>query len=396
MSVFASFREKPFLEKFAIFFLVLFCIHYIPIEGRLSVGPVKVVTMVVCYFLLFTKVFAISKAFVFGSLYFFYMLFTATFHPESFRWSTILFRAMFIYSFVTFYHLVYVARCFTIDSFLSIVKGLIFAYTICLLLQQVCIIVGLRVFPLFNLCQFLDRGLGGNSLSYEPSSFGRFMAVLYYAYLKCNEYKSGVALTLRDCFKEHKIITYSVLYCIFTMGSGTAFISLALVSLYFLKGWHMLLSLPIFIGVFMIMDYMELEQFKRASSAAEATMTLNRRKVEQADGSAATRIKPMLNTLTIDLSKEESWFGAGIDSAKKLNIYSDKLMIGEINDYGFIAYLLGLLFVFSCAIRFFSIPTIMYFAGVGGGTSNIAYGWGILMVFTCVNYFYREYKGHGY
>jgi hypothetical protein len=180
------------------------------------------------------------------------------------------------------------------------------------------------------------------------------------------------------------------------MGSGTAFISLALVSLYFLKGWHMLLSLPIFIGVFMIMDYMELEQFKRASSAAEATMTLNRRKVEQADGSAATRIKPMLNTLTIDLSKEESWFGAGIDSAKKLNIYSDKLMIGEINDYGFIAYLLGLLFVFSCAIRFFSIPTIMYFAGVGGGTSNIAYGWGILMVFTCVNYFYREYKGHGY
>ena len=27
---------------------------------------------------------------------------------------------------------------------------------------------------------------------------------------------------------------------------------------------------------------------------------------------------------------------------------------------------------------------IMYFVGVGGGTSNIAYLWGLLMVFTCV------------
>jgi hypothetical protein len=32
----------------------------------------------------------------------------------------------------------------------------------------------------------------------------------------------------------------------------------------------------------------------------------------------------------------------------------------------------------------------MYFLGIGGGTSNIAYGWGLLMLFTCVKYFNHQ------
>jgi hypothetical protein len=253
-------------------------------------------------------------------------------------------------------------------------------------------IVGFRVFPLFNLCQVLDRGLGGNSLTYEPSTFARIMGVLYYAYLKCNEYKTGAALTLQNCIRKHKWVTVAFLYSILTMGSGTAFIVLGIVSLYFLKGWNMVMAIPILIGVFALMNSLELKQFKRASSSVEATMTLDGKRVAEADGSAATRIMPMLNTLKIDLSDHRSWFGAGIDTAKKLGVYSDKLMLGEINDYGLIAYLLGLWLVFSCSIRFLSIPTIMFFIGVGGGTGNIAYGWGILMLFTCVNYFYSNYE----
>jgi hypothetical protein len=307
MRLFDSFREKPFIVQFAIFFLILFCVHYIPIESRNGVGSVKIAMMVLCFYVLFTKVFMVSKALIIGTIYFLFMLSTATFHPSSFRWSTILFRGMFIYSFVTFYHLVYVARCFTIESFLSILKNLIFAYTVCLILQQLCMVVGLRFLPLLNLSYSLDRGLWGNSLTYEPSTFGRLMSVFYYAYLKCYEYKTGKALNLHDCFNEHSKVTYAYLYCVFTMGSGTAFISLGIVSLYFLRGWHMFLSLPLLLGVFSLMNYMEIEQFKRASSVAEATMSLDSRKVEETDGSAATRIKPILNTFTIDLSKRESW-----------------------------------------------------------------------------------------
>jgi hypothetical protein len=41
---------------------------------------------------------------------------------------------------------------------------------------------------------------------------------------------------------------------------------------------------------------------------------------------------------------------------------------------------------------FMSLPTIMFFVGVGGGVGNIAYCWGILMIFTTIRYFYTKYK----
>ena len=41
---------------------------------------------------------------------------------------------------------------------------------------------------------------------------------------------------------------------------------------------------------------------------------------------------------------------------------------------------------------FMSLPTIMFFVGVGGIVGNIAYGWGILMIFTVVRYFQIKYK----
>lgn len=389
--------DERFIVKLATFILILFCIHYIPLETRNGIGVVKLGAMAVCLALFLIRIPQVTKALVIGLVYFFYMALTASFHPETFRASTILFRAAFIFTFVAFYSFVHVERCFTIDSFLDVITKLIYAYVIVLLLQQVAILVGMRIFPLINLCQFLDRGLGGNSLTYEPSTFGRMMGVLYYAYLKCNEYKTGEKLSLKEIFSErHKWVTIGVLYSILTMGSGTAFIVLAVVSLYFLKGWNMLLAIPIFVSVYFILDFMEVSQFERARLVMQATASQDGDMVMEADGSAATRIKPMLNTLThLNLSEKESWFGAGIDSTKGISIYSDKIMIGEINDYGLVAYFLGLILVFSCSIRFFSIPTIMFFAGIGGGTGNIAYGWGILMVFLCVRYFHDQYKNMG-
>ena len=62
-------------------------------------------------------------------------------------------------------------------------------------------------------------------------------------------------------------------------------------------------------------------------------------------------------------------------------------IIGEIDDYGLIAYALSLSLVFLCAIDFFSLATIMFFLGIGGGTGNIAYGWGLLMLFVEMSIF---------
>ena len=69
-------------------------------------------------------------------------------------------------------------------------------------------------------------------------------------------------------------------------------------------------------------------------------------------------------------------------------------MMGGIDDYGLISYILGLGLIFLCAINFFSIATIMFFLGIGGGINNIAYGWGILMIFTCVKYFSKNHDDY--
>lgn len=62
--------------------------------------------------------------------------------------------------------------------------------------------------------------------------------------------------------------------------------------------------------------------------------------------------------------------------------------MGQVDDYGFICLLLSYLMVFACMIRFRSIATIMLFLGIGGGTMNIAYGWGLLFIFMVTRYFY--------
>jgi hypothetical protein len=64
-----------------------------------------------------------------------------------------------------------------------------------------------------------------------------------------------------------------------------------------------------------------------------------------------------------------------------------KAKIGNIDQYGLISYIVLLIFVFICCFKVSSLQTLMFFAGVGGGVGNIAYLWGILMLFTVIRYF---------
>ena len=122
-------------------------------------------------------------------------------------------------------------------------------------------------------------------------------------------------------------------------------------------------------------------------------MTMDADEVQETDGSASTRIAPMLNTINnLDLSSFDTWFGHGVDYSYNIAKKKGIKILGAIDDFGLIAYILSLFLVFSCAIDFFSLATVMYFLGVGGGTTNIAYGWGLLMIFTCIKYFNHQNK----
>lgn len=384
--------ESITLRKYTILILFLMLTQYIPIESRAGVSYVKVAMMIITLFV-FVPYLQITKAFVCVLLYMTWIFLTAKIlHPWNFRASTIIYMYMFFITYVAFYNFVWVQKVFTLDYFITLVRNLIYILTVVLILQQIFITIGILYFPIINLCQILNRGIGANSLTYEPSTFARIMGVLFYAYIKCNEYKNGSKLTIISLLSmSHKWVTIAFLWSMLTMGSGTAFICLGILSLYFMKGFQFLYSIPIIISIYFTLNFFEVKQFNRAVSAAQATMTGDTQEIRDIDGSASARIAPLLNTLNMNFTEAKSWFGEGCDTGLR-NRHTDNRYIGEINDYGLIAYFLGLILVFSCAIKPSSLATLMFFMGIGGGTGNIPYAWGLLMILTCVRYFSETYR----
>lgn len=373
------------LHNLTLFIIVLMCIQYIPIETRAGVSPVKVAVMAFMPFVLLSHL-RFNKALGLGFAYILWLYVTAALlHPETFRASTILYSAMFVTTFVVVYTSVWEYEALTLAEFLQFLRVFFYVLIGFLLAQQACLFAGIKLMQAINLCQILDRGIGANSLTFEPSTLGRLLAVLYYAILKCTEYQRGEKVAITEVLKgDLKWVTVLYAWAVLTMGSGTAFVAAGIVSLYFMRGWYFLLAIPIFIGVYFTIEHFDNESFTRAQKASIATMTGDSSDIIETDGSAATRIAPMLNTLHADFTDYDFWVGKGCDNRVALS----KRNMGHIDDYGFISYILELLFIFVCCMNFRSLATLFFFTGIGGGIGNISYGWGLLMIFCCVKYFY--------
>ena len=377
------------LTKYATVFIILYCIYYIPIDTRQALGPVKLTLLGINVLVLLTHTFKMSRAMLIGIIYLLYQFISASFHPESWRWSTLLYSTGLVTTYICFYNLVVVEKVFTINYFIRICKWVMMAYFVVCIIQQTFIVLGMPYMPLVNLTQIFDRGIGCNSLCQEPSTFARFMLVFYYAYIKCSEYKRGEgAFTLKELFSgEHKWVTIRFLWMMLTMGSGTAFVCLILLSLYFVRRHNWYYVIPLLVICYSLIQASGIEALDRATSTIEATSTLDAQTVRETDGSASARIAPMLNSLNADFSRFDTWFGKGIDAGHRTS--SDKVTM--FDDYGFIFWIISVTFSFACGYNFFSLATFFVFAGVGGGAGgNIQYAWSLMMIMTCVKYFHEN------
>ena len=390
--MFDIFKGQRGLTLFATILIIFYGIYYMPIDSFGMNAPIKMALMASSILVLLFYTFKTSKALIWGIIYLIFQYCVASFHPETFRWSTYIYSILLVLTYVSFYNLVYIEKVFTIDHFIRICKWFMMLYFVWCIIQQILTIAGLGYFPLFNMMSNLNRGIGCQSLSMEPSTFARFMLVFYYAYVKCCEYKRNEgAFTLSELFSgEHKWVTIRFLWMMLTMGSGTAFLCLILFALYFVREHNWYYVIPILIVSFILLQNSGIEALDRATNTIEATATLDKRTIQETDGSAAARIAPIINSLNADFSKKETWFGYGIDYGKNLGSFYKQT--GTIfDDYGFALYLISLFFAFSCAYRFFSLATLFMFAGVGGGVgNNIQYLWELAMVMTCVRYFYEN------
>lgn len=387
--MFDIFKGHSKLTLFATVLIILYGIYYIPIDSFATNAPIKMTLMVSSIIVLLFATLKISRALIWGFIYLLLQYVVASFHPETFRWSTYLYSVLLVVTYVCFYNLIVIEKVFTIEHFIKICKWFITLYFIVCAIQQVLIVVGINYLPAVNLMLILDRGIGCQSLSMEPSTFGRFMLVFYYAYVKCCEYKRDEGpFTLRELFSgEHKWISIMFVWMMTTMGSGTAFVCLILFSLYFVRAYNWYYIVPIIVVGYALIQTSGFEQLDRATSVINATTTMDKENIQETDGSAAARISPIINSINADFTKKETWLGHGIDYGKNNSSFSKQT--GTLfDDYGFVFYIVSLLFAFSCAYKFWSLGCIFMFAGIAGGMgSNIQYAWELAMVMTCVRYF---------
>lgn len=389
----------PHLSLYSIFtnsaivtcLLVLFNILYLPLE-RDAISIVKVMVMGVCPLVFILKGPIVSKALLLGISYWLLVYFLSAFKGEM-RFSTIGFLGMYLCMFITYYDLI-LKGAFSLTHFQKVLKCLIVAYGVVLIAQQMCLMVGIRNLPLINLQgQFYLSISKLPSLSLEPSHSARILSVAMLGYLRCIEITKHRKPLVKELFsKEHIWVSVLFLWCIFTMGSGTAFVGIAILSLYFITRKSAIYIVPILITLFILGQSMEIKQLNRAVALAGATMNGSVEEMNEADGSGASRFIPVVNFLTkTDLTKVETWIGK--KSMAKDKLWWTRMDRSIIDQYGLIAFVLSMVLVYSCMIRrFFSIETLMFCLLLGFAIGNIYYSWGCLMIMTGVRYFQEKYE----
>ena len=379
------------LRNFTAFLLVLFCIHYIPIESRAGVSFVKVGASVLSLFVLMVYSCKVAKTMMLFVIYYVFVLSAALMHPTTLRWSTVLYLGSFLIMYVTYYNLISIEKVFSLDFFIKLLKGLLTAYFITLVIQQIFLLAGIKIFPLINLVQIIDRGIGANSLSYEPSSAARIMGASFLALLRMLELKYNRILSLQEIFQEARWPVIGFLWSMLTMGSGTAFIVLGILLLSFLKKEYIMALIPVLFILIFIINRIDIKPLTRALNSIEGFMSMDTDLVRETDTSAAVRIAPLINTLTkLDFSDFSTWFGHGVDAGSGWN-YVERIqnrVVGGIYEYGLISFIVMQIIIYTCVIkRFLSLESLMWIFLFGMSFGNIPYTWGVMMLFTTVRYF---------
>lgn len=375
--------------------MVMLCVQIVPIEGE-TVSNLKVALMALTPIIFIFKTPVISKPLFWGAALWLTCYFCASFQSYM-RFSTIGYFGMFIMTFIVFYNLVY-QGAFSFSYFKRLLRALIYVFAVVLILQQICMLIGVKTFWLLNLDNqgflAIDKL---HSLTIEPSHSARVLAVVMLGYLRCLQIENdGKRLSLKVLFnKENRVVTILFLYAMLTMGSGTAFVALGILCLYFITRRNLWYVVPLLIVFVVVSSYFEIKQLTRAVDSVQATMTGDKKQVLEADGSAAARIIPIINTFKeTDLSNSETWFGKGTSRKQTVEEFNKSLKNSRlpiVEQYGLIAALLSLILVYTCMIKkILSIETLMFAMLFSFTLSNVYYVWGCMMIFSATRYFQIE------
>ena len=280
-------------------------------------------------------------------------------HPETMRWSTVLYSIMFGLTFIAYKQLL-CQKHFSVLNYFKILKLLIYAYFIVLLVQQFCVLTGLPVFNLSNYDATEPWKL--NALSAEPSHSGRIVAILMYSYILINEKLLNRSYNLKKDIRKDKWVWIAFIWTMITMGSGTAILFIIIFLLKFLRFKKLIPIIIITTIIFIpIISSIQNKSFQRTKKVILATLTLNESTILKADHSAAMRIIPsIVASKKVGFNSLNDWVGNGVDFTA--SFMSDEVpglpegtsgggMFQIWLEYGFISFALFVIFSLSNTYR---------------------------------------------
>jgi len=278
-------------------------------------------------------------------------------HPESMRWSTVLYSWMFCFTFMAYNRLLHTGF-FTFHQFINLLRVLILAYFTTLLIQQFCVVTGLPVFNLRNYNPVEPWKL--NSLSAEPSHSGRIVGLLFFCFISAKEICLQRGYILKIDSKKDKWIWFAFLYTMTTMGSATAILFIFIVFLKFIKRKNILPLAVLSLVLVLILGNIEIPAIDRTIKTTEAVITFDTEKVIVADHSASFRIVPVMVLITfVELFTLNGLLGNGIDSVSSFlyqyipgggDAVSGGGFLQVWYEYGFLAFLFLLLFTLKATV----------------------------------------------
>lgn len=325
------------------------------------------------------------------------ILFPLIYHPETMRWSTVLYGILFCAYFGAYIRTLKSNEYFP-EDLSKVLKGLIYAYCIVLLIQQFCVLFRL---PIFNVSNYsVTDPWKLNSLMSESSHSGRVLPLLMYVYLSIKELKHG-KLKLSESLRSDKLLWCAFIYTSIGIFSATAYIYMLIVFAKFLNRKNIItISLIVLTGTFLVSLTGAIKPLQRTLDAIEATLTFDENNIIKADGSGAYRIVPFFRGIkAVGFSSVDDYFGHGIDADARDIAPLPGTNTGAAGpfsiwyNYGLIIQLIYWFLTFGlCYIKQDKVSLLVWFLFVFsyGGINNQMVWLAICLMYTYKYYFMSE------
>lgn len=236
-------------------------------------------------------------------------------NPEYIRWSTVLFSIGFCFFFAILARLIKFSNI-SAETLSLFIKSMIYCYFIGILIQQLSTLFDLPFIP-NKTYNFLNKWKL-NSLASEPAHVAFTVGIYMIFYAMIQQYIHPGQSLIQN-IRKNILLWIAVCWTMISTQTASASVMIILILLPWLTKNNLFPSL-LTIGAIIVLAYVALSinpipQPQRAIDSISSIITLDDKKIEDADLSASFRIIPAVRCLkALDIREKEFWVGHGVDA----------------------------------------------------------------------------------